>query len=131
MSIAPPPQQELQQQNDVWSLELIHGMPKDSNLLPPHSQELLRAARSGRLYKRPAPVENEDDDADADEDEGRGDDCGGDDSGQGKEDSGHGGESGDEYEKVGVSDMDGPADEREVSTAMDRVAALIGFDEDD
>jgi len=32
---------------------------------------------------------------------------------------------------VGVSDMDGPADEREVSTAMDRVAALIGFDEDD
>ena len=74
---------------------------------------------------------DEDDDADADEDEGRGDDCGGDDSGQGKEDSGHGGESGDEYEKVGVSDMDGPADEREVSTAMDRVAALIGFDEDD
>jgi len=68
VSIAPPPQQELQQQNDVWSLELIHGMPKDSNLLPPHSQELLRAARSGRLYKRPAPVENEDDDADADPD---------------------------------------------------------------
>lgn len=37
-------------------------MPKDANLLPPHSQELLRAARSGRLYKRPAP---EEDDVDA------------------------------------------------------------------
>lgn len=36
-------------------------MPKDSNLLPPHTQELLRAARSGRLYKRPPP---EEDDAD-------------------------------------------------------------------
>lgn len=38
-------------------------MPKDSSLLPPHSQELLRAARSGRLYKRPAP---DDDDAELD-----------------------------------------------------------------
>lgn len=34
-------------------------MPKDCQLLPPHSQELLRAARSGRLYKRPAPAEEE------------------------------------------------------------------------
>lgn len=40
-------------------------MPKDSNLLPQHTQELLRAARSGRLYKRPAPVEEEDADVDA------------------------------------------------------------------
>jgi hypothetical protein len=35
-------------------------MPKDYNLLPPHSQELLRAARSGALYKRKAPPEEED-----------------------------------------------------------------------
>jgi hypothetical protein len=34
-------------------------MPKDSHLLPQHSQDLLRAARSGRIYKRPAPVEEE------------------------------------------------------------------------
>jgi hypothetical protein len=53
-------EQEQQQQNDVWAIELIHGMPKDSSLLAPHSQELLRAARSGRLYKRPAPNEEED-----------------------------------------------------------------------
>jgi hypothetical protein len=35
-------------------------MPKDSHLLPQHSQDLLRAARSGRIYKRPAPPEEED-----------------------------------------------------------------------
>jgi hypothetical protein len=40
-------------------------MPKDSHLLPAHSQELLAAARSGRLYKRPAPAEEEEVDADA------------------------------------------------------------------
>lgn len=55
-------QQEQQQQNDIWAIELIHGMPKDATLLPPHTQELLRAARSGRLYKRPLP--NEDEEAD-------------------------------------------------------------------
>ena len=65
MSIAPPPPPELQHRNDVWSIELLHGMPKDSNLLPPHSQELLRAARSGRLYKRPPQAEDDDADADA------------------------------------------------------------------
>lgn len=47
------------QLNDRWAHELPWGMPKDWNLLPPHSQELLRAARSGRLYKRPAPPEEE------------------------------------------------------------------------
>ena len=40
-------------------------MPKDSHLLPQHSQDLLRAARSGRIYKRPAPPEEEEVDADA------------------------------------------------------------------
>lgn len=63
MNIAPPPPAEITQQNDRWAIELPHGMPKDWQLLPPHSQELLRAARSGRLYKRPAPAE--DDDAEA------------------------------------------------------------------
>ncbi|KAH6960448.1 hypothetical protein DER45DRAFT_557794 [Fusarium avenaceum] len=65
ISVAPPQQQEQTQQNDVWSIDLPHGMPKDSHLLPAHSQELLAAARSGRLYKRPAPVEEEEADADA------------------------------------------------------------------
>ncbi|KAH7316770.1 hypothetical protein B0I35DRAFT_512651 [Stachybotrys elegans] len=63
VSIAPPVQQDQQQQNDVWGIELFHGMPKDAHLLAPHSQELLRAARSGRLYKRPPPVEEEEVDA--------------------------------------------------------------------
>lgn len=40
-------------------------MPKDSHLLPTHTQELLRAARSGRLYKRPPPAEEEEADPDA------------------------------------------------------------------
>lgn len=34
-------------------------MPKDSHLLPQHSQDLLRAARSGKIYKRPAPADEE------------------------------------------------------------------------
>ncbi|KAI5467928.1 hypothetical protein BGZ63DRAFT_419591 [Mariannaea sp. PMI_226] len=65
VTVEPPPQQEQQKPNDIWSVELLYGMPKDSNLLPPHSQELLLAARSGRLYKRPAPAEEEEADADA------------------------------------------------------------------
>ncbi|KAM0342708.1 hypothetical protein ACHAPU_009319 [Fusarium lateritium] len=65
ISVAPPQHQEQTQQNDIWSIDLPHGMPKDSHLLPAHSQELLAAARSGRLYKRPAPAEEEEADADA------------------------------------------------------------------
>ncbi|RBQ74705.1 hypothetical protein FVER53590_00301 [Fusarium verticillioides] len=65
IKVAPPQQQEQTQQNDIWSIDLPHGMPKDSHLLPAHSQELLAAARSGRLYKRPAPAEEEEADADA------------------------------------------------------------------
>ena len=65
VSIAPPPPVETVQKNDVWDIELPHGMPKDAQLLPNHTQELLRAARSGRLYKRPAPVEEEEVDGDA------------------------------------------------------------------
>ncbi|KAG6279177.1 hypothetical protein E4U47_004004 [Claviceps purpurea] len=65
VNLAPPAPQEQAQQNDIWAIELIHGMPKDSQLLAPHSQELLRAARSGRLYKRPAPPEDDEVDIDA------------------------------------------------------------------
>lgn len=62
--MAPPPPVETTRRNNRWALELPHGMPKDYQLLPTHSQELLRAARSGRLYKRPAPPEEEEGDAD-------------------------------------------------------------------
>ncbi|ETS84922.1 hypothetical protein PFICI_02947 [Pestalotiopsis fici W106-1] len=65
VNIAPPPPVETTQKNDIWAIELPHGMPKDSHLLPTHTQELLRAARSGRLYKRPAPAEEEEADGDA------------------------------------------------------------------
>ncbi|KAI1501666.1 hypothetical protein F5X99DRAFT_195459 [Biscogniauxia marginata] len=65
VSIVPPPPPDTTQRNDVWGVELPHGMPKDSHLLPTHTQELLRAARSGRLYKRPPPAEEEEADADA------------------------------------------------------------------
>ncbi|OTB12882.1 hypothetical protein K445DRAFT_320710 [Daldinia sp. EC12] len=65
VKIAPPPPAEATQKNDIWAIELPHGMPKDSHLLPTHTQELLRAARSGRLYKRPAPAEEEEVDPDA------------------------------------------------------------------
>lgn len=64
VNVTPPQQVEAQTRNDIWAVELPYGMPKDTQLLPPHSQELLRAARSGRLYKRQAPAD--DDDADPD-----------------------------------------------------------------
>ncbi|KAK7750457.1 hypothetical protein SLS62_007647 [Diatrype stigma] len=65
VNIVPPPPPDTTQKNDIWDLELPHGMPKDANLLPSHTQDLLRAARSGRLYKRPPPTEEEEGDADA------------------------------------------------------------------
>lgn len=65
VNIAPPPPLDTSQQNDRWAVELPHGMPKDWQLLAPHSQELLRAARSGRLYKRPAPTDDDEADGDA------------------------------------------------------------------
>lgn len=40
-------------------------MPKDSHLLPQHSQDLLRAARSGKIYKRPTPMDEEEQDLEA------------------------------------------------------------------
>ena len=65
MSIVPPPPPDTTQKNDIWAIELPHGMPKDANLLPQHTQDLLRAARSGRLYKRPLPAEEEEAEVDA------------------------------------------------------------------
>ncbi len=59
MHISPPAPLETSRRSTRWVFELPHGMPKDFQLLPPHSQDLLRAARSGRLYKRPLPVEEE------------------------------------------------------------------------
>ncbi|KAG9230939.1 hypothetical protein BJ875DRAFT_487481 [Amylocarpus encephaloides] len=58
--VAPQPEQDNSKaHNDIWAVELPYGMPKDSHLLPQHSQDLLRAARSGRIYKRPPQVEEE------------------------------------------------------------------------
>ncbi|KAK4102683.1 hypothetical protein N658DRAFT_468133 [Parathielavia hyrcaniae] len=66
VNVAPSLQQEMAQQGDRWAVDLPYGMPRESHLLPPHTQELLRAARSGRLYKRPAPAEEEELDAEVD-----------------------------------------------------------------
>ncbi|KAJ2906037.1 hypothetical protein MKZ38_003520 [Zalerion maritima] len=60
-NIAPPLQEEQPKQNDKWDVELPHGMPRDSHLLPQHCQDLLRALRSGRFYKRPTPDDEETD----------------------------------------------------------------------
>ncbi|EFQ32708.1 hypothetical protein CGRA01v4_09357 [Colletotrichum graminicola] len=65
VNVEPPAPVETTQKNGIWDVELPWGMPKDVGLLPQHSQDLLRAARSGALYKRPAPVEEEETDADA------------------------------------------------------------------
>ena len=64
VKVAPPPPAETTKPNDIWAVDLLHGMPKDAHLLPPHTQELLRAARSGRLYKRPLPMEEEEPETD-------------------------------------------------------------------
>lgn len=63
--VAPPPAHNaLNQPADKWDVELPWGMPKDSDLMPQHSRDLLRAARSGRLYqKRPLTEEDQEDDA--------------------------------------------------------------------
>jgi hypothetical protein len=65
VAIAPPPILEITSQKDKWDVELPWGMPKDSHLLPQHSQDLLRAARSGRLYKKRPTFDDEEVDADA------------------------------------------------------------------
>lgn len=62
--VPPPPLDSTNNQTSIWDVELPWGMPKDSHLLPQHSQDLLRAARSGRIDKRPAPPEDEEVDPD-------------------------------------------------------------------
>ncbi|CAD6498858.1 BgTH12-04516 [Blumeria graminis f. sp. triticale] len=60
VTVAPSSAQDnLTAQSDIWAIELPYGMPKDSHLLPQHSQELLRAARSGKIYRRSTPAEEE------------------------------------------------------------------------
>ncbi|KAH8802744.1 hypothetical protein F5884DRAFT_802887 [Xylogone sp. PMI_703] len=57
VTVAPPPEPPANEneKHDIWADELPHGMPKDYHLLPKHSQELLKAARSLKVSKRPAP----------------------------------------------------------------------------
>ena len=64
VKIAPSAQQDSAEEDDIWANDLPFGMPKESHLLPTHTQELLRAARSGRGGKRSAPSEDDDPDPD-------------------------------------------------------------------
>lgn len=58
--IGPPPEAETQFGKQRWP---EWPMPRDSQQLPEVSQQLLRAARAGRLYRPPTPV-NDDDEKD-------------------------------------------------------------------
>jgi hypothetical protein len=63
--VAPPPAHDSSgNQKDKWDVELPWGMPKDAHLMPQHSQDLLRAARSGRLYVKRPLIEDEEIEAD-------------------------------------------------------------------
>jgi hypothetical protein len=64
VNIAPPSEREETKKEDQWDEELPHGMPKDTHLLTPHCQELLKLVRSGKLYKKRPLPEEEDTDAD-------------------------------------------------------------------
>ncbi|KAH8762006.1 hypothetical protein F5883DRAFT_121598 [Diaporthe sp. PMI_573] len=64
VNVAPPPEREEAKKQDRWDVELPHGMPRDTHLLTPHNQELLRLARSGKLYKKRPLAEEEDGDGD-------------------------------------------------------------------
>ncbi|OBT67784.1 hypothetical protein VE03_03458 [Pseudogymnoascus sp. 23342-1-I1] len=66
VTVAPPPAHDpFATAKDKWDVELPWGMPKDAHLMPQHSQDLLRAARSGRIYQKRMLVEEEDAEADA------------------------------------------------------------------
>lgn len=61
VTVAPPPAHDgFPQVKDKWDIELPWGMPKDAPLMPQHSQDLLRAARSGRIYQKRPVMEEED-----------------------------------------------------------------------
>ncbi|KAF2839072.1 hypothetical protein M501DRAFT_933790, partial [Patellaria atrata CBS 101060] len=60
-----PPEEKSPASKNAWP-EL--PMPRDSHLLPEMSQQLLRAARAGRLYKPPTPpIDDEKENLDEDE----------------------------------------------------------------
>ncbi|KFY25353.1 hypothetical protein V493_04694, partial [Pseudogymnoascus sp. VKM F-4281 (FW-2241)] len=66
VTVAPPPAHDpFATAKDKWDVELPWGMPKDAHLMPQHSQDLLRAARSGRIYQKRMLVEEEDMEAEA------------------------------------------------------------------
>ncbi|RDI89783.1 hypothetical protein Vi05172_g637 [Venturia inaequalis] len=58
--IGPPPEAQTQLGKQRWP---EWPLPRDSHQLPEVSQQLLRAARAGRLYRPPTPV-NDDDEKD-------------------------------------------------------------------
>ncbi|TID17011.1 hypothetical protein E2P81_ATG09570 [Venturia nashicola] len=55
--IGPPPETQTQFGKQRWP---EWPMPRDSHQLPEVSQQLLRAARAGRIYRPPTPVHDED-----------------------------------------------------------------------
>ncbi|KAK4164182.1 hypothetical protein QBC43DRAFT_51314 [Cladorrhinum sp. PSN259] len=61
VSVAMTPPNDTNEEGDIWAEDPSHGMPKESHLLAPHIQELLRAARSINFGKRPAPDDDEED----------------------------------------------------------------------
>ncbi|KAF2255075.1 hypothetical protein BU26DRAFT_514872 [Trematosphaeria pertusa] len=65
ITIGPSSSESKEVDKDAWPEP---PMPRDSHMLPEHSQQLLRAARAGRMYKPPAPPE-EDKEAMDEEDE--------------------------------------------------------------
>ena len=67
VTIEPGVQEKPATDKDAWP-EL--PMPRDSHLLPEHSQQLLRAARAGRISKPPPVVDEEKENLD-DEDENK------------------------------------------------------------
>jgi hypothetical protein len=64
VSIGPTASEVKPVNKDAWP---EHPMPRDSHLLPEHSQQLLRAARAGRLLKPPAPPEEDRENMDEEE----------------------------------------------------------------
>ncbi|KAK3905033.1 hypothetical protein C8A05DRAFT_41994 [Staphylotrichum tortipilum] len=60
VTVAQTPPQDADDQDDIWAVDLPFGMPKESHLLPAHTQELLRAVRTGKIYKRSAPIDDDD-----------------------------------------------------------------------
>jgi hypothetical protein len=68
ITIGPNSSDTKQTEKDFSILGPELPMPKDSHLLPEHSQQILRAARRGRVYQPPAPLEEDRENMD-DEDE--------------------------------------------------------------